>query len=348
MENRERLLSAGITLKQAQDLGKHYLDQSVTEKINSKTLMAWGAPIERIIEYIGAPASALGLAEGVSIKETIYNQIKSDLHRATRFDTKSLPLRASYGLGGLAMVSSFSLVVLAGASLDPGLVDRAGEAGLVFEKINALMWKAMNVMGVPGSEALSANAPLGQLAALCGTVAYAEHLRKKGMSTGANVREKINGPSSGVTEDLFHGSRLEELDAAYKTLTESDKHLLSHLSPHETRVVLLGSDAAARSILKANPTPFENELLAAANSNTGWGHHFCKVMYLSLPKAGREVVEWLSSFKPVDPGQESNPSVHDDGKALLSRLAKRRLSKASPESEPAPAVSAGISAPSPR
>ena len=72
MASREQLVSAGISLEQAQDLVRHFRAQSNTEKSNSKNLMEWGAPIERIIEYVGAPSSALDLAEGVAVKETIY------------------------------------------------------------------------------------------------------------------------------------------------------------------------------------------------------------------------------------------------------------------------------------
>ena len=336
MSSRNRLTEAGIGLEQAINLEKRFRGLSRTEQSNTRNLVEMGAPIERVIEYISAPSSSAGMSEGVPVKETIYNQIKRDHHQANQVDVKHLPQRVGYGLGAMAFVSSYSLILLGAASLDPTLADRAAEAGLVFEKINQVMWKVLDWTGVPGSDMVSDSAPLGQLVALYGSLAFSEYQRKKGLGERANLKQKLLEPSTGVAEELFGQAQTQALESRYELLTESDKHLLSHLSPYELRVVLLGSDDAAKDILKTNPPPFENEVLAAAHSSTGWGEHFSKMIYLALPKQGRKVVEWIASMKPTGPGENETPYTQDDTKQLLSRLQRRRQPQASAVEGPLP------------
>lgn len=342
LPNRNRLLESGITLEQAVALEKRFRSQRPSEITETQMLVEMGAPIERVIEYISAPSSSAGMSEGVPVKETIYNQIKRDYHQANQVDVKHLPQRVGYGLGAMAFVSSYSLIFLGVASLDPTLADRTAEAGLVFEKINHVMWKVLDWTGVPGSDMVSDSAPLGQLVALYGSLAFSEYQRKKGLGERANLKQKLLEPSTGVAEELFGQAQTQALEFRYELLTESDKHLLSHLRPYELRVMLLGSDDAAKDILRTNPPPFENEVLAAAHSSTGWGEHFSKMIYLALPKQGRKVVEWISSMKPTRPGENEIPYTQDDTKQLLSRLQRRRQPQAPALEGPLPGTPARV------
>ena len=292
IQYRKRLLASGITKEQVKSLFDQALCMEREDRTRLKSMKSWQVPIETVIHYVSAPMTRTH--EDVPVREEIYNQIASSQSQSRLTLTDGGVSRPAYVGAFLAASTSVTFFASRAAGLSDAAAWYVRPVARLFDQMDAVLPALADAIGLDAVSQLSSAMPGSAGALLLGTgLVAALFQRSNARAQHISLAGDLERPASGVAQELFGEGRQTQLWSRYQRLTEGHKHLLSHLSPHELRVVLLGGPQAAKDVLISRPVSYQQQMHALAHDAAGRLDFIARMMELSLPEVAKAPVRAL-------------------------------------------------------
>lgn len=283
---RKRLISEGMTFDQAKGLAESVLNFSDSDVERMADFHAWGVPIEVAVNYVSAPNT--GDASGVPVREQIYNGVKVNQDRSVLEGAIS---RLSYCGAFLAASTSVAFAGARFASLNSSLSFYVAPLNKIFDGIERALSVPANSIGSDVVGALAGPNTAISVSALIGLgLIGAAVQRHKARKKLPDLASKLTEPVAGQAQEIYGNNRSDRAWTRYQKLSEGHKHLLTHLSPYELRVVLTGGPQAAREVLTANPISYSQQIIAWAHESPRVLLFIGRAIEVSLPESMKKSV----------------------------------------------------------
>lgn len=281
VQARSRLLAAGLDERQAAQLVHSFEALDASDEPRLEDFRNWKVPIETFVEYLSAPEVAADSSEAT--REHIHARISDNLRaNDTRLLDEAIP-RSLYAGAFLAAAMSPTVLGSRLASLSRQTESYVKPLNQIFDRMEGTL---PNLVTFLGQDALAmftggvAGSALVIGAGLCASAISRARHRSQSVSLSGH----LSAPAAGVSEQLFGQPRHQQALVRYRRLTDGQKHLLSHLSAQELRVVLTGGPRAAREVLDSRPVSYRQQVFSLAHDTTSPAQFLGRMMELSLPE----------------------------------------------------------------
>ena len=288
VEYRKRVLASGITMPQAMQLHKDVLSLVDEDKDRLAGLHAAGAPIETVINYLSAPRTRAGTS--VPVREEIYNQIMDNHAKASRPMAQGGLSRPLYIGAFLAASTSVAFLGTRLAGLSEQTSWAVRPLTKIFDQLEGFLPTLAAALGQDAASLMSSATPGGASLLLGAGIMATVFQRSAARARRVSLSGQLEEPVSGVAQAMYGQNKTALVLSRYARLSEGHKHLLSHLSPHELRVVLAGGPQAAREVLASRPVSYQQQVHAMAHDSRHGVDFLAKMMEVSLPDVVKEPV----------------------------------------------------------
>ena len=177
------------------------------------------------------------------------------------------------------------------ASLNSSLSFYVAPLNKIFDGIEKALSVPANSIGSDVVGALAGPNTAISVSALIGLgLIGAAVQRHKARKKLPDLASKLTEPVAGQAQEIYGNNRSDRAWTRYQKLSEGHKHLLTHLSPYELRVVLTGGPQAAREVLTANPISYSQQIIAWAHESPRVLLFIGRAIEVSLPESMKKPV----------------------------------------------------------
>lgn len=281
VQARNRLLAAGLNEGQVMKLMRAATSVDADDEPRLEDLRKWRVPIETFVEYLSAPEASAGNA--IPTRESIHARVCDNLRAHGNRTLDEMVPRTLYVGAFLAAAMSPTMLGSRLASLSRQTESYVKPLNQMFDKLETML---PNLAAFLGQDALAmlAGGVVGSAIVIGAGLCASAVSRARHRTQSANLSGYLTDPSAGVAEELFGQPHHQQALARYKRLSAGQKHLLSHLSAQELRVVLTGGPRAAREILASRPVSYHQQVFSLAHDTTSSAQFLGRMMELSLPE----------------------------------------------------------------